>query len=126
MEPTWLGESSGLFSVKSAYSVLKTIKDTNLKNGEGECSDKSKMVSFWRKLWRLKIQDKVKIFIWRLYHNFIPVGVNLTKRGIISKMQCGFYMCPNETPIHVFYECWWARAFWNYMEMDQILFSVEM
>lgn len=25
----------------------------------------------------MKLQEKIKIFIWRLYHNFLPVGVGL-------------------------------------------------
>lgn len=111
MELMWLGDSNGYFSVESVYDNLKQISEVALLEVMGECSDKSKIISFWRNLWRLKIQDKVKIFTWRLYHGFVPLGTVLSKRGCVSNKHCWFCNFREESANHVFLECWLAKAF---------------
>lgn len=58
-----------------------------------------------------------------MYHNFIPVGANLCKQGIVTSMQCCFCMIPDEKPVHVFLDCWWSKTFWNYLQLDHIIYK---
>lgn len=115
--PKWLGVVTGLFSVKSAYLVLKQTSDMN----SPKCSNKSAVTCFRRKLWRLKVQEKVKVFIWRLYHNFLPVGTNLLKRGIASTSQCWFCKFTYESSVHIFLDCWWSNAFWKFLNLEHLV-----
>lgn len=70
---------NGFFSVKSAYNCLKLSRDEMVLNLRGENSDLTQITLFWRTIWRSKIQNKVKILIWRVFNNFLPVAVNLRK-----------------------------------------------
>lgn len=64
------------FSVKSAYKLymnLKTITDTN----------SSTIISkFWPNIWNLNISLKIRTFLWRSAHNFIPATLNLSRRDL--------------------------------------------
>ena len=55
----WIGNKKGLFIVKSAYFIaakLQTDKDL----GESSSGDSNSII--WKKLWKLKLPPKVKIF----------------------------------------------------------------
>lgn len=101
------------FSVKSAYLSLKHEQNGKVLDLHGESSDKTKITQFWKKVRRVKVQDKVKIFIWRLYHNLLPVAVNLRNRGCEVILRCWFCHFLEESSAHVFLKCLWARAFWS-------------
>lgn len=121
MEPHWLGESNGNYSVRSTYMTFKQIADAEVTERIGEISDKINQTRFWRKNWRLKIQEKVKIFFWKL-HNFVPVGWNLQKKGCQNTIHCFFCKYREETTSHVFLDCWWAKAFWRYHKIDHLIY----
>ncbi|KAL9684839.1 hypothetical protein QQ045_022280 [Rhodiola kirilowii] len=76
------------------------------------------MKSFWKHLWRMKMQGKVKIFMWRLYHDFLPSALNLARRGCGSDLQCKVCGFGVESSLHVMLECWWAQAFWRSLRID--------
>lgn len=46
MEPKWMGDPTGFFSVKSIYLSLKQKYDEKHLNDMRECSDKSTMMKF--------------------------------------------------------------------------------
>ncbi|KAM6553695.1 hypothetical protein CsatB_014457 [Cannabis sativa] len=52
----WSKETSGFYSVKSAYNLLQ-----RLKGGWHESNDNN----FWSKLWSLKLPPKIKNLMWR-------------------------------------------------------------
>jgi hypothetical protein len=37
---------------------------------------------FWKRIWKLAIPPKVKVFWWWVMHNFVPVKANLMERHI--------------------------------------------
>lgn len=59
----WKGEKMGHYSVKSAYGMLQSEKNSN------NTSDNS---GFWRKLWNLKVPAKVKNLLWRAATGCLP------------------------------------------------------
>ncbi|KAL9691520.1 hypothetical protein QQ045_011944 [Rhodiola kirilowii] len=63
-KPVWKGHDS-----EQPYANLR-----------GEQASVDKMQAFWRRIWRLKAQPKVKLFAWRIYHNFLPAADNLDRR----------------------------------------------
>lgn len=55
----WIGNKRGVFIVKSAYFIaakLQVVKDG------GECSSGDLNAQIWKKLWKLKLPEKFKIF----------------------------------------------------------------
>lgn len=72
---------------------------------------------------RSNIQEKVKKFTWRTFHNMLPVASNLNARGCDTCNLCWFCGCPNETADHIFLKCWWTSAFWNFMGLHNLIKS---
>ncbi|CAM8982176.1 unnamed protein product [Rhodiola kirilowii] len=111
--PVWELESHGAFTTKTAYLGLREDRMMAIRSDRGESSDNSRTTAFWNKVWRLKIQGKVKIFLWRLFHDFLPTAANLLKKGCEVDPHCKVCGFSLETSLHLFIDCWWARAFWE-------------
>lgn len=58
----WMPDPRGIFSVKSVYFLLKASTRVPSVLEENE----------WRLLWKLKIQDWLKLFLWRCGNNAFP------------------------------------------------------
>ncbi|CAM8914848.1 unnamed protein product [Rhodiola kirilowii] len=109
----WESREGKDITVRSVYDFLSSQRESLVKNIRGEASDGSRVRQFWRKLWRVKGQGKVKIFMWRLFNNALPSAVNLISRGCEVEtrcLKCGYKW---ESTIHIFLECWWSVEFWR-------------
>ncbi|KAL9661671.1 hypothetical protein QQ045_026497 [Rhodiola kirilowii] len=104
----WRYSSNGIFSVKSAYDIIKE-KSVCSRIGMVEQSDKQGLRKFWRIVWSANVPNKIKIFCWRLYHNSLPDAVNLGKRGVVLDMSCRICGFPVEDALHIVKECRWAK-----------------
>ncbi|GMN54500.1 hypothetical protein TIFTF001_023624 [Ficus carica] len=68
-------DSKGIYRVRSGYRVaIDSRKQTSLKLSSPDSK-------WWRLLWRLKIPPKVRIFIWRCFHDLLPTMFSLKHRG---------------------------------------------
>jgi hypothetical protein len=84
--PMWRFCKSGMYSVRSAYyQLMETIVDNNHLKESGN----------WKKLWQLRVPNKVKIFLWRVLRGCLPVRSRLTQKGV---------QCDNKCPHCVSYE----------------------
>lgn len=103
----WKHTISGQYSVKSAYFIelLEERKQKpSVSSGEGDI--------VWKKLWRTKIQPKVKLFGWKILHNGVLVRDNLVKRGMKveqASTRCGE---ENESIEHMLMFCEDSRCVW--------------
>lgn len=91
-ELVWRLEGSGDYTVKTGYRLfmqdnLPSLLDTH-KN-------------FLSKLWELKHPSKIKIYIWKLWHNYIPHKVNLCRRNIQVDDLCPLCKNAAETIDHM-------------------------
>ncbi|CAL1356480.1 unnamed protein product [Linum trigynum] len=63
----------------------------------------------WRKLWKLNVPGKIKVFLWKVAHNIVPVGVKIRKKSIRRG-----YECPNcgmkETLKQCLVNCSWEES----------------
>lgn len=57
--------------------------------------------------------DRVKMFVWRMFNNGLPTCMNLRKRDVNVDVGCVFCGQDEEDSMHLFMQCWWARAIWN-------------
>lgn len=70
---TWPRCRSDVYSVKMGYQLLC---ETEL-NALPSSSNADEVKLFWKSIWRLKVPNKVKFFLWRAYSNALPTKVNL-------------------------------------------------
>lgn len=74
---SWEPEKHGIYSVKSAYKLLYNVKQEQNMAEQGTSSDDS-----WKRIWKLDVPPKVKVFWWRVIHEFLPAKHVLHKRHI--------------------------------------------
>lgn len=103
----WVHHSSGKFSVKSAYAAITMSANSQLSHGQPD---------IWKKLWKLKIQDRLKFFCWRILNNIIPTKLMLIRFLPLNDDQssCPIYSMEEETQKHPFLKCTFMRILWRH------------
>jgi hypothetical protein len=61
----------------------------------------------------MKVPPKVRVFWWRVSHDFIPSKANLFHRNIERLAACEFYGADEESTFHALLDCTYARCFWS-------------
>lgn len=59
----WEPEKHGLFIVRSAYRLFIASKE---ERQMGEVSYREEQKKLWRKIWKLQVPNRVRIFAWRI------------------------------------------------------------
>lgn len=79
----------------------------------------------WNKIWRLNIPHKIRVFLWRLCRNNIPVRNRLRYKGVDVSILCP--MCDNDVEhlLHVFFDCQFASQCWAYAGLSYDMSLVE-
>ncbi|PNY05892.1 ribonuclease H [Trifolium pratense] len=119
----WKPDNSGMFSVKSAYSLLqngRTVREIN-----------TNMITSLQQLWKNDIPSKVGVFGWRLLLEKLPTRAALASRGILTNphdLPRVFCFTEIEDCMHLFFNCklmqqvwrsiykWLGCAYYNYGE----------
>ena len=74
----WHPGPKGLFSVKSAYALGIRIRDQTA--GPNASTSCAATCSFdWKKIWKMNVANKVKVFVWQFAHNSLPIKRNICK-----------------------------------------------
>lgn len=109
---TWHYTKNGAFSVKSAYVLV--VKDkARSRASTSACNSKR----IWKKIWKLRLPSKIRMFAWKVLHDGIQTRANLCKRGVKNVDP----ICPmcgesEETTLHCFFKCpdagliWWMLS----------------
>lgn len=64
----WWPNKDGTYSIKSAYNIfMERVVDLSHHHCKGE----------WDVIWKMKIPQNVKIFLWRACRNLLPLWCNL-------------------------------------------------
>jgi hypothetical protein len=95
-EPVWRWTSNWRFSVKSIYEHL-TSDD---------------MGSAYKRIWKSKIPEKIKIFMWLLEQRDVLTKDNMVKRNWHGNLDCYFCGAP-ESNDHLFFDCPIAKVIWG-------------
>ncbi|KAG5529761.1 hypothetical protein RHGRI_030220 [Rhododendron griersonianum] len=96
--PSWKGSPNGNFSVSAAYKMIN-----------GQDSDKNG----WKWFWKLKIPEKLKTFIWTIFHNKLPTNLLRAQRGMSSLDSCPRCNAGPEDINHLFRTCLKAVDTWR-------------
>ncbi|XP_030479414.1 uncharacterized protein LOC115696664 [Cannabis sativa] len=96
----WVGEYNGLFSIKSAYRLIKsTVSRTNEED-------------VWKLMWNSPIHPRLKFLWWQVYRDILPTRGKLAP--ILKDICdiCPLCMASTETTFHLFWSCSFVKAIW--------------
>ncbi|GAA0151510.1 hypothetical protein LIER_10215 [Lithospermum erythrorhizon] len=100
--PTWGCTKSGIFSVKLAYQLAISIKSPNSR----ATSISSGSHNIFKSIWKLKIQRKVRHFVYRAVNNRLATVDNLLKRN-------------EENGQHLFHSCKFVKEIYNILHINE-------
>ncbi|XP_021752468.1 uncharacterized protein LOC110717974 [Chenopodium quinoa] len=104
----WKYHASGRYTVKTRYYYLSNTR------GLERPSFLERDQEFIKLVWRLEIQPKWEVFLWRLFHDGISVKVNLARRGMQIQALCGQCEVDLEDNQHLFRLCILAKGVWEH------------
>ncbi|KAF4398351.1 hypothetical protein G4B88_025330 [Cannabis sativa] len=105
---SWPYTPNGQYMVKSGYRVGREINlhPTRCYNMEG-------IHKWWKMIWSMQLPPRMKLFSWRICHNWLPAKTNLLYRGMHVNPICE--SCGNnaETLTHVLWSCAKTKVVWK-------------
>ena len=69
----WKPKRNGSYSVQSSYRLAFSFSHPPIETFPSYCANKA----LWRSVWSFKILPKIKVFVWKLIHERIPVRQKL-------------------------------------------------
>jgi hypothetical protein len=120
--PTWHFDSKGLFSVKSAYKLAVQIREKEkCRDASGSSLNTSHADTLqWEKIWNMEVPNKIKMFVWRLAHNSLPVRCNIRRRGMESDNLCPMCNRFDEDCGHLFLKCKGVKECWRSLNLEEV------
>lgn len=97
----WIEESSGTFSVSSAYNTIYN-NIAELVSG-GTCE----------RIWKVKTTSRAKVFLWLTNHKKIMSYVERKKRGFMTNEMCHICSQTLEDADHILFRCPIAVEAWR-------------
>ncbi|KAL5541901.1 hypothetical protein UlMin_009611 [Ulmus minor] len=96
--PTSLVSRSGHYTVRSGYWLATKCNSV-------PSSSTSSHTSWWKRFWRLRIPSKIRVFLWKAYHNWIPSLANLARHGVPTHRRCPNCNETDDTTLHALWGC---------------------
>ncbi|XP_056853562.1 uncharacterized protein LOC130502841 [Raphanus sativus] len=71
-------------------------------------------------VWNSKCSPKMRIFLWSIIQNALPLGEALNQRGIQNEALC--VKCKQkESAMHIFFQCPFAIEVWNLLPLHRVV-----
>ncbi|XP_074289571.1 uncharacterized protein LOC141614725 [Silene latifolia] len=104
----WDGTSDGEYSVREGYRLLNTEG-----GDDGEQSDASMGGWLWKTIWSTPVLPRIKVFMWQLCCDALPVKSNIAAR--VRDFDCSCPKChgDEESCIHMVRDCGWNEEVWE-------------
>lgn len=99
----WLPSSQGLFNVKSVHSLEACRLHNSGWRG-------------WKAIWRLRIQERAKDFMWELSHGRILTNVARWMRELAVHGACSRCAMHEEVYIHLVRDCKESKQVWLHLD----------
>lgn len=106
-QPYWASDSKGKFTIKSMYNV---IRGSNLTPNPA--------LKVWTGIWKLKIPQKLKNFLWLTQHDRILSNKLRCERHLADEATCLRCRDNSESTLHILRDCPKAKAIWNNFSND--------
>ncbi|KAF4387512.1 hypothetical protein F8388_011660 [Cannabis sativa] len=94
----WKDATSGEFSTRVAYKSI--IKSRRAENDP-----------IWGHIWKLKISERMKLFLWKLGRDILPFGERL-QRIFGNEVMCAICDEQEDSAVHLFCHCPLAKSLW--------------
>ncbi|KAF7829488.1 reverse transcriptase [Senna tora] len=109
-ERVWVHVNRGIFTVKSGYHAVKhhMAKPVEVRASSSFSINKD----LWGAIWKLKVAEKVKHFVWRLCSGSLPFLSNLRQRRCLMDACCPICRKEEESGEHLFLFCGWTELVW--------------
>jgi hypothetical protein len=111
----WSKEKSRIYTVRSAYKSLmeaRQLEEARNNNGHVVSSSEND-TDLWRRLWKLPVVPKVRVFWWRVHRGILPDYRTLSHRHIMDNSTCALCKAESESVMHALIECSHAKLFWE-------------
>ncbi|KAL5767738.1 hypothetical protein ACOSQ2_014521 [Xanthoceras sorbifolium] len=95
----WHYDKLGLYSVKSGYWLSRSSLQVPSSSGSSDTSE------WWWFLWQLNSPSKIKNFLWRVFHNWIPSLSMLVDKRVVDSVRCPLCSKQDETIVHAIWGC---------------------
>jgi hypothetical protein len=103
----WTPSTSGNFSISSAYCFIFDYMSND--------ASSSNFSQFWKAIWKLNLNDRLKIFIWKIAWNMLLTKECLRQISIsILDSSCPLCKVATDSLHHLFFECFYARVVWRH------------
>nr|POF27258.1 hypothetical protein CFP56_12599 [Quercus suber] len=122
----WSHSSSNVYTVKYGYKILSQEVVVSDYRAQGVDKD------VWKVVWGLKVQNKIRNFIWRAIRNSIPVKTNLVKRKALVDDSCDHCHHDPEDVLHALWQCplldpvWSSNPSWDFRASSQFSSFMEL
>uniref|UniRef100_A0A803PUH4 Reverse transcriptase n=1 Tax=Cannabis sativa TaxID=3483 RepID=A0A803PUH4_CANSA len=105
---TWPLSSKGHYLVKSGYRVARELNVCPTR-----CSNMDQIKAWWKMWWHLQLPPRIKLFGWKLCHNWLPAKSNLIHRGMQIDPVCHLCGTYVESLPHAIWSCAKAKEVWK-------------
>ena len=114
----WIGNNTGIFTVKSAYHISLNI---HMSNDQGESSTGDPFRVLWKTIWGLELPSKIRIFAWRACKKGLPAMEVLKNRGLNVNPVCMRCERESESISHAIWACKKLRGLWELSGLSDLL-----
>jgi ribonuclease HI len=97
----WTLDPCGIYTVKSAINCCLTPR-TSYNPAD----------SLWKQLWKLKMHERLKVFLWRMGSNALPTKQRVFQRTGYSDPMCPLCGVEEESYSHLFLHCQMIKPIW--------------
>jgi len=103
----WPHNKNGVYSTKSGYQWLLSLNETIIETHS------------WSWIWRQRIPEKFKFFIWLMCHNSIPTLSLLHHRKITPSATCPHCGDFEETIFHCIWDFSFSNNIWQHIRFTE-------
>ncbi|KAF4395942.1 hypothetical protein F8388_013111 [Cannabis sativa] len=109
---SWSLNNNGKYSVASGYKTRFIHTDL------AECSNTAPLKAWWKFIWSSKLIPKTKNFIWRVFNQWLPTKIELSKRGMSLETNCDWCQEKEEDICHALWFCPKVLKIWKLAGFD--------
>jgi len=107
----WSATIDGQHTVRSNYyAVMQSIQHDQSNRAS---TSTNIAAALWKRIWTMKMEPKIKTFLWSACHNALATRANLFQQHIIPDPFCA--LCHQQVPEsleHLFFHCPWTCPIW--------------